>query len=197
MGWGDAAPRHRKLLGAPPNPDHPPACCPREFQAVCVNLAQRLTRSRCPPPRHHPAPLIRTLRYPPPRPPADQGISQGCTGHHQWEGSGAAGPFRLRSLRVPLGGGIGLGGPCTPRRRGVGEREGVRVPGRRFQESPASLPERPGREGTQRAYELGGREAGGRGGGADARSTARPAPATLPAGGPYDGDSSEPPLPPL
>lgn len=100
-----------------------------------------------------------------PRPPADQGISQGCTGHRQWEGSGAAGPFRLRSLRVPLGGGIGLGGPCTPRRRGVGEREGVRVPGRRFQESPASLPERPGREGTQRAYEPGGREAGGRGGG--------------------------------
>lgn len=97
-GGGDVAPRHRKLLGAPPNPDHPPACCPREFQAVCVNLAQRLTRSRCPPPRHHPAPLIRTLRYPPP--PSGPGDQPGV---HWAPPVGGVGGCRALQAQVPEG----------------------------------------------------------------------------------------------
>lgn len=139
----------------------------------------------------------------------DQGIGRVRAGHRQWEGAGAGRPFRLRFLGVPPGGGVGLGGPCTSRRRGVGEREGVRAPGRRFQESPAALPKRPGREGTRRAHELGDSGWGSEGGRTlGPLAPPRPAPGktacpahvgTSPcaAGGPYTGDSSEPPFPPL
>lgn len=135
---------------------------PREFQEAGVN----------PTPSRRPlAPPVGTLHYalPPQRmqPEAPKGLRllagpggrPGCAGERPVGGVRDSGSSRLRFLGAPRGRGNGLGAPWKSCRRRVGECEGVRVPGRRFQEPPVALPKRPGRghtEGIRSWEDLGG-----------------------------------------